>query len=348
MLDSLRRWFGGTAGTDPLPARPFVVGTDTCVHAGGATFDLALHADVREGLPHPDWRAFRIWIAERPEPLRARAWADGERAWLEWLGAALGGTYRVYASGDSLLLTSQPPKLAATTLSYVDLAQRRVRRLLEELARPTGDRERVIVFADQDAYYRYVGWYYPDEGEFAMSAGMHLDAGCGHFVTHNADLHAMEPVIVHETTHSCVRHLPLPAWLNEGMAVNAEQRLTGMGGSDGWKLQELQQRHRRWWTPALIQEFWSGRSYLRTDDGNELSYDLGRVLVDGLSHDWDGFKRFAAAAHAGDAGAAAARTHLHVDLGEFVRGFLDGDPAAAWGPDPSRWVQAPERGGFHA
>jgi hypothetical protein len=48
--------------------------------------------------------------------------------------------------------------------------------------------------------------------------------GLQHFITTKADLRSIEPVIAHEMTHACVQHLPLPLWLNEGLAVNTEQR----------------------------------------------------------------------------------------------------------------------------
>ena len=40
-----------------------------------------------------------------------------------------------------------------------------------------------------------MSYYYAEDGEFATSAGMHISAGCSHFVTRKADLSAIEPVI---------------------------------------------------------------------------------------------------------------------------------------------------------
>ena len=36
---------------------------------------------------------------------------------------------------------------------------------------------------------------------------------------------------MHEMTHGSVAHLPLPLWLNEGLAVNTERRLAGATGA---------------------------------------------------------------------------------------------------------------------
>ena len=223
-----------------------------------------------------------------------------------------------------------------------------MQRVLEDLAQPADvGKEILIVFSDEDDYYRYVSYFNADGGEYASSSGMHLGGGCSHFVTYDVEeLHHMEPVIAHEMTHSQLSHLPIPAWLNEGLAVNTEWHLAH-NATHAWTLQELEPEHRAFWTPALIQEFWCGSSYQRPDQGNKLSYDLGRILVTALIGDWPLFKRFVAAAHNNDSGASAARDILHIDLGEFVRQYLrrdDGD----WGPNPKLWEAEPERGGFSA
>jgi len=174
---------------------------------------------------------------------------------------------------------------------------------------------------------------------------MYINAGCGHFVTVKADLRAIEPVIAHELTHSCVGHLPLPAWLNEGLAVNTEQHLSPLG-PPVFTPQQMHDKHRRFWGDAEIQEFWSGKSFLRNDDGNMLSYDLARIMVAQLSKDWESFRAFVLASNLADAGATAAAEHLGVELGTVACALLEKEPALAWRPDPSAWEEAPERGAF--
>ena len=346
MFDFVRRLFGASAGpaatdSDATP----IAAASQVVHIGAHSFDLAQDAAQRDGFLHPDWARAWDWVDSLPEALQAEAWLACERTWLLLLRDAAGGDYRLHESASGFLLSAQPPRAAAVTLQYLDASLRRVRGVLEELAQD-GDlgKEILIVFASQDDYYRYVGYYYPDEGEFAMSSGMFLHAGCSHFVVHGEDLAGFEPVIVHEMTHSQLSHLPIPAWLNEGMAVNSEQRLTRIG-ADAWSVQQLEPRHRKFWTPETIQQFWSGAAFLRPDEGSELAYDLGRLMVNGLSSDWAGFKRFVQAAHLQDSGAAAAHDQLDLDLGEFIRHFL-GHGGGDWGPAPAAWPQAPERGQF--
>jgi hypothetical protein len=110
--------------------------------------------------------------------------------------------------------------------------------------------------------------------------------------------------------------------------------------------QQLRGKHLTFWGEQEVQEFWSGNSFLRTDDGNLLSYALARLIVEQMSREWDPFMRFVLAADGVDAGAAAAGEHLDVDLGEFVCALLEKAPSLVWAPDPSKWGGAPERGRF--
>jgi len=101
--------------------------------------------------------------------------------------------------------------------------------------------------------------------------------------------------------HSALAHPAL--WLDEGIAVNTEHKIAPTG--------------RGLYTPQEIQEFWSGQSFARTDDGNMLSYELARVIVEQLAKSWESFERFVSHARREDAGAAAAAEHLGVDPGDI-------------------------------
>jgi hypothetical protein len=164
-----------------------------------------------------------------------------------------------------------------------------------------------------------------------------------------AELRSIEPVIAHELTHSCLGHLPIPAWLNEGLAVNTEHRLcpppADVFGSRP-SPQQMHARHRKFWGTSEIQEFWSGKSFLRADEGNELSYDLARILVSQFASEWEQFRAFVLAADMADGGASAAVEHLRVELGEVAAALLEQSPGAAWTPAPGMWSGSPERGAF--
>jgi hypothetical protein len=143
-------------------------------------------------------------------------------------------------------------------------------------------------------------------------------------------------VIAHEMAHGCVSHLPLPRWLDEGIAVNTEHRIVGAAPSR-YSPEEMRRKHLAFWNPATLQEFWSGDSYRRPDEGNMLSYDLGRILVEQLAADWPRFAAFANAADWRDGGAAASREHLGVPLGRLAAAFIESDTPETYEPRPDSW-----------
>ncbi|GAA5165849.1 hypothetical protein GCM10025770_22050 [Viridibacterium curvum] len=320
----------------------------THLEAPGVThFDVAAAMRLENSLPVMDWAAAERWVESVADAdAQARAWADCELAWLSHLRDALGGSYQLRRQGSALLLSSLEPNVAAATLAFVIRTVQRIVRVLDGVAEsPAWGHDILIVFDDQESYYRYVAQAYPEAGEFAASSGMYIHAGCGHFVTVKDDLQTIEPVIAHELTHACLGHLPIPAWLNEGLAVNTENRLCpSPHGMPDARRQHA--RHLAFWGEAEIQQFWSGKSFLRNDEGNELSYDLARILVSHFAADWERFRGFARAANLADAGAAAAHEHLGMDLGEAVCAVLEREADVAWAPRAEMWNSEPERGAF--
>jgi hypothetical protein len=230
--------------------------------------------------------------------------------------------------------------VARATARYVTTTRQRIERLLPGMADfPVKEKNILLVLDDEDTYYRDVAQFYGEGGEFARSGGMFIHFGCPHFVLVAADLAAIEPVIAHEMTHNALAHLHLPTWLDEGLAVNTERRLKGAPPAQHTPAQ-LHGLHQRFWTPERMQEFWSGMSFQRTDDGNLLSYELARILVEHMARDWAAFTAFVKAAQRSDAGAQAAQDLLAMDLGRSVGALLDRDDTRGWAPDPSRWGSA--------
>lgn len=340
MFGRLRSLISGREGVEAPEAPPDAPAT--VLAPGGATFDIAAHLDRSARFPLVHWEAVEEWVATLPEGEQGAAWGACERAWMLHLREALGPSFRVDEGPTAIVLSSLPPKDARRAVEFMERTLKRILHVLHDVAvaSPWG-KDLLILFDDGDSYYEYASLYTPDGGEFAISSGMHITHGCSHYVSTRRDLTSMEPVIAHEMTHGCVAHLPLPLWLNEGLAVNTEQRIAGAAPPLQTPAQ-MRARHLRFWGPEEVQQFWSGRSWRRHDDGNELSYDLARILVEHLSSDWPRFAAFACAATYEDGGAAAARAHLGLDLGHAVASLLEADDPEAFGPRPERWRESPE------
>ena len=267
----------------------------------------------------------------------ADALNQGRRAWLLHLRDALGTHMHLHEGADCFILSPLEPSVARATARYVTTTRQRIDRLLAGMAHfPVAEKSILLVLDDEDTYYHYVAQFYGSDGEFARSGGMFIQFGCPHFVVVAADLAAIEPVIAHEMTHSALAHLHLPTWLDEGLAVNTERRLKGAPPAQHTPAQ-LHHLHQRFWTPERMQEFWAGTSFQRTDDGNLLSYELARILVDHMARDWAAFTAFVTTAQRRDAGAQAAVEVLSVDLGSSVGALLDIVDNEGWAPDPARW-----------
>ena len=301
-------------------------------------FDVAAHLQHPHGVPVLDWAALDAWAATLGQGDAANgAREQGRRAWLLHLRDTLGPGAWLHETEHAMLLSTLEPRVASATTDFMERTRRRVSTVLQQAARfPDGEKSILIVFDTPEDYYHYVSIYYPSEGEFAFSGGMYIHFGCPHFVVVQADLTSIEPAIAHEMTHSALAHLQLPRWLDEGIAVNTEIRLTGARRLLHTP-HELHAMHQAFWNDERIQEFWSGRSYDRTDHGNLLSYELGRIIVEQLARDWDRFMAFAMHARRDDAGAGAARQALGTDLGQFPRALLALDPEGDWNPRPDAW-----------
>lgn len=306
---------------------------------------LNLREDVT--WPVPDWA--QVTAPEGAEAAALDAfWSSAARGWLLSLRQHLGESYRLQESEHFMLLGPLPDRALRLTLDYAERARRQILTLLQGIARDDGDGKIVIlVLEDADRYYSYVSTYAPemppDQDALALSGGMFIQHGYGHFVFVADAMDRMEPVIAHELTHGLLTHLPLPAWLNEGIAVNTERRIAPLAVPP--TAADLPARQQAFWNAQTIQQFWSGRSWLRPDEGNELSYALSTTFVHVLAQDWAAFVCFANAASYVDAGQAAAVAELSFPLDHLAQVVLgEGD----WTPDPARWTVGTERGQFSA
>lgn len=299
---------------------------------GFAPFEVIEHLLDIKGLPILKWKSFAAWRSEIADPaMQQHATTLGQRAWLHHLRNTLCPHSYFYETDTAFVISSLEPNVIVASAKFVATTRKRISRLLPNVARfPQEMKSILLVLDDADTYYRYLSIYYPDDGDFALSGGVFIDAGCPHFVTVARDLSATEPVITHELTHSALSYLRLPKWLDEGIAVNSEQRLSPSGHLGAPR--EMHQKHQQFWNTEAIQEFWSGHSFDRQDDGNLLSYDLARILVAHFSSDWNAFEKFVLTAERHDGGNGAAQKTLAVDLGHCVCSLFGFDTTPEWSP----------------
>lgn len=205
--------------------------------------------------------------------------------------------------------------------------------MLPGIADAEGDGPFVVVeFSDLDEFYRYITPTNAPESTHGLASGVFLDGGYGHFAFPVGELDAIEPIAVHELTHALMCHLPLPTWLNEGIAVNTEDALTGSWPFD--MNAEQFGKHVRFWTPDTAQEFWTGSAFSRPDEGQRLSYELARYAVQALSGDYNIFSEFVNRADFADGGEQAAIDVYEGSLGGLLEQFFGpGD----WSPRPEDW-----------
>ena len=333
LFKALRR---KSAPSGPVGSREFAPASIEL--AGSEPFEIAAHLYESTGAPILDFEALDDWAAQATsQEAGRRARQAGHRAWLLHMRDWLGTHAELVETPDAWVLSGYAPGQARALGEFVSTSRRRINQLLEPLARfPEQERSTLITFDNGDDYYRYVANFYPDEGEFALSGGMFIKAGCPHFVAVLNNLWILEPVIAHEMTHFALAHLSLPLWLDEGLEVNTEHRVSA-SSQHHTRTIELLKQHQEFWNDATIQEFWTGESFHRTDEGNSLSYDLARAIVNLAGRDWDAFVRFATTARREDGGAAAAREALGVDLGELAVAAINAKAKGPWNPRPEAW-----------
>jgi hypothetical protein len=317
-------------------------------------------------LPRPDWDVIEAWIGEHvAKEDRSRAWSEVVEQWLDRLGRALEGGYRLVGAKELRLFTAEKDEESVRgLLTFAEAALNEIRKLIGDLA-AGGWRGPLplLHFNTHDDYYGYLSQFYP-EGEHGGSGGCFCQSGYVH-VAIAPIVGAFQLTAAHELTHACLFHLRLPVWLEEGVTQHMEVVVDswamterrgplglssrGGGAMSNWghgamtddELLDL----RRFWRKEGLSDFWWGRGFSRADEGQRHSYALSRVLFQLLLSDYPGkFRGFIAQARAADAGESAARSALGLELGDLAAKFLgNGD----WTPRPPNAAAFSDRGAFH-
>jgi len=291
---------------------------------------LASYLPIVEGFPRPQWPAIGALIDSLPGEHAHEHWCLAARAWLSATARHLGDPYIVRETRNFLVFSPLIPRETEVVERFVERAWKQIVTELEGLVDDDGHGKGVVMlFATQDEYYAYSAFFYPD-GEHPLSAGVFLNAEYGHVAIPFHDIAETEATIAHELTHCYVRTLPIPLWLNEGLAVTFENEICANRPlrMDSDRLAE----HRAFWNEETIQELWSGRSFGRTDEGNGLSYELARYCVRALAHDREPFLEFVKNASFEDGGESAAVAVYGGSLGGLIEQFFG---AGDWSPRAS-------------
>ncbi len=290
--------------------------------------------DEVDNFPRPNWENIYEYVeAHLKDEEQNKLWCGIANAWMQKLKSKLSDDYQIHESDNYILVTSESDRYVTLLQGFLERSLRRILSTLKGIASDEGyGKYVVIVFTDVDDYYSYMSYYYPEDGVFGLSSGVYLNNGYGHFVFPHQEVAYAESVVAHEMTHSLLSHLPIPLWLNEGMAVTIEDMITGSAPLRMDK--ELFARHNAFWGEKEIQEFWSGDAFYRPDEGQALSYHLAQFAVKSLSSDYETFVRFVNKANYDDSGKSAAIEIFGGDLGELIARFCgDGD----WSPKPQEW-----------
>lgn len=297
------------------------------------TINQFISKDI-SGLPRVDWSALddhlnAIKINQDDHEL----WTSIARHWLNHLSVALSSSFTVIESEHFLVLSSQTKRTNDLFLGFCERIRQRILRILDGVASDELFGKHVILmFDDQDEYYRYIDYFNHEQGgTYGLSAGVSISKGYDHIALNDDDLTMLEYVVTHELAHHFVSHLPLPMWLNEGIAVLMESIITGSTVSMS---AEQFDEHTKFWNKDTIQEFWLGSSFFRPDEGQELSYHLAEILVHSLTQNFDDFVALCTQAHFDDAGEKAAQAIAGGSLSLMIEHFFgEGD----WAPQPSTW-----------
>ncbi|MEM7167405.1 MAG: hypothetical protein AAF581_18225, partial [Planctomycetota bacterium] len=242
--------------------------------------------------------------------------------WLDSIARAWGGDYRVYQSPNFFVVTALGEQNAGNFARLGERVYKLMTSQLPTIAAKSGPGRFVcLVAGNQDQYYDYLSNFY-DDGEFGASGGVFLTAsGYSHFVLNQAEAWHQEYALVHELAHALLQHRGLPLWLEEGLTQLMEHEVLG---GEGFHInREEAERHRLFWAEHGLSGFWDGSSFLRADDGMELSYMLSQVLIRNLlSRDRKQFLEFAAQASRLDCGESASQSVYGVSLHEWIAQFL--------------------------
>lgn len=295
--------------------------------------------EVVEGFSRLNWKPVYILLQaklrEHPDATREIV-LDLEMQWMERLRDDLGGGYHVSLCRSFVVLSELPEEVVVRLASHGEEVLHFIAEALLGAWDYAQERLCILLFTEPDDYFQYIAYLYP-EGVHPQTSGLFVARDLFHIAAQSATGFGLRGLLAHELTHLSLAHLPMPRWLDEGLATHVERRLTG-GGTPVMN-RELRERHGAFWTKERAQEFWAGTSFYTPGDSVELSYNLAEILVNILCVE-KGFKQFVRHASYVDAGQTAALDTMKLSLGDALATFLGpGD----WRPRLDKMAQCKAR-----
>jgi hypothetical protein len=300
--------------------------------------DISEHLHIKKGFCYPDWQSIGTIIFEHfPESDWHAAWQEAAQCWMNRMRQNLGGKYQVYETVNFMILSEAPLHVIKDACRSFEDALKQILASLNEVTSDVGYGKHVVMmFASLNDYYKYIAYFYP-KGDWPMSGGICLSGdGYTHYAFPTIDYSSYRTVLVHEMTHACLGHLPIPTWMNEALAMRMEQVICS---SDIFQIdQEIYDKHTAHWNHETIQQFWTGDSWHIPGDSFSLSYNLAQVLWRKIETDLNAPRsailQFIVDAHYEDGGEAAFQNTFGLSLGDLVTDFLG---EGTWAPEPAKW-----------
>jgi hypothetical protein len=293
---------------------------------------------IENGQLRVDWRP--IWdvceFVNESGLLPEDVWAGLAEAWLTRLGSTLQYARTFTRLPGFYFLAREKLDEGQPIVRIVRGMRRHVLASLSGIAKDPGYALAVIVFDAWSEFDAYVEQY-TGEGTAGRAEGIFIHMDVAHLVVRGLTAIKPDVMFAHELTHAYLLHLPLPLWLDEGLACSTSHKAID------WKLditEETGPRHHAHWNEMSAQAFWSGKAF--HDDDPEvvgLAYELAEWFTDLLSVDAVAFREFANLANHSDGGEAAAQEVYGRSLGELFNGFLG---AGDFTPRPEAWSEPTE------
>jgi hypothetical protein len=238
--------------------------------------------DASKAYAFPDWRKIDEWVAaNHSQASHRQVYNQLATDWVHRIAARFPVQMTVAESRNFILAMPESAKNTSACLAQLEDYLTQIREALRgiELAE-WGSKSVVLIAPDVDTFTKYIGDYYA-EGEYMTPGGVCLRNGYIHFVLRDSNLTMAAPILAHELCHVCVAGYPWPLWVEEALVQAVEHRVSRR--NPYFLDREMIRRHQRYWTPALMQEFWAGRSFHFPNEGSELSYHLARFLLEAVA-----------------------------------------------------------------